>query len=68
MITRSESETEALARELAAELGPDDVVSLIGDLGAGKTTFARGMAAGLGLRRTVLRVCPWHPQNDLHDG
>jgi len=48
LITRSESETEALARELAAQLGPDDVVYLIGDLGAGKTTFARGLAAGLG--------------------
>jgi tRNA threonylcarbamoyladenosine biosynthesis protein TsaE len=48
VITRSENETEALARKLAAELGPGDVVYLIGDLGAGKTTFARGLAAGLG--------------------
>ena len=48
MITRSEGETEALARELATELSAGDVVYLVGDLGAGKTTFARGLAAGLG--------------------
>ena len=48
MITRSEGETEALARELATELSAGDVVYLVGDLGSGKTTFARGLAAGLG--------------------
>jgi tRNA threonylcarbamoyladenosine biosynthesis protein TsaE len=48
VITRSEGETEALARELATELSAGDVVYLVGDLGAGKTTFARGLAAGLG--------------------
>ena len=48
MITKSEEETEEVARKLAAELSADDVVYLIGDLGAGKTTFARGLAAGRG--------------------
>jgi tRNA threonylcarbamoyladenosine biosynthesis protein TsaE len=47
-VTRNEAETEAFARDLARELGPADVVYLIGDLGAGKTTFARGLASGLG--------------------
>jgi tRNA threonylcarbamoyladenosine biosynthesis protein TsaE len=41
-------ETETFGRELARELAPNDVVYLIGDLGAGKTTLARGLAAGLG--------------------
>jgi tRNA threonylcarbamoyladenosine biosynthesis protein TsaE len=40
--------TEALGRRLAARLRSGDVVALFGDLGAGKTTLARGMLAGLG--------------------
>jgi tRNA threonylcarbamoyladenosine biosynthesis protein TsaE len=48
VISRSEGETEAFGRELARELAIGDVVYLIGDLGAGKTTLARGLATGLG--------------------
>lgn len=40
--------TEALGRRLAAKLRPGDVVALFGELGAGKTTLARGILAGLG--------------------
>ena len=42
-------ETEKLGAELAAILRPGDVVGLSGPLGAGKTTFARGVLAALGL-------------------
>jgi tRNA threonylcarbamoyladenosine biosynthesis protein TsaE len=41
-------ETESLGRRLAAQLRAGDVVALFGDLGAGKTTLARGLLAGLG--------------------
>ncbi len=45
--TASEAETIALGQRLAAEL-PRGVVLLIGNLGAGKTTIAKGIAYGLG--------------------
>jgi tRNA threonylcarbamoyladenosine biosynthesis protein TsaE len=48
-LTRSEDETEALARDLANELNAGAVILLFGDLGAGKTAFVRGVAAGLGI-------------------
>ncbi len=46
--SHSEEETEALAGELARTLRPGDVLALEGELGAGKTAFTRGLAAGLG--------------------
>jgi len=47
--TTSEDETAAVGRELATTLSPGDVVLLVGDLGAGKTAFVRGLAEGLGI-------------------
>lgn len=46
--TNSENETFALGKTIAASLQPGTFVLLHGDLGAGKTAFVRGMAAGLG--------------------
>ena len=46
--TQSEEETIALGESLAAELPPKAVVLLIGNLGAGKTTLAKGIVKGLG--------------------
>lgn len=46
-------ETEELANKLASLLQPQDIITLEGDLGAGKTTFTKGLAKGLGITRTV---------------
>lgn len=45
--------TRALAARLAAVARAGDLVCLIGELGAGKTQFAKGFAEGLGVRDTV---------------
>ncbi len=47
-LSHSETETEALGEALAARLRAGDVVAYLGDLGAGKTAFTRGLARGLG--------------------
>jgi tRNA threonylcarbamoyladenosine biosynthesis protein TsaE len=49
LITHSEQETRAVAQQLATTLKAGDVVLLSGNLGAGKTAFVRGLAAGLGI-------------------
>ena len=47
--THSAAETHALAAEIGAKLRQGDVVVLNGELGAGKTTFVKGLAEGLGV-------------------
>ena len=47
-VTNSEQETSAIAERLAPTLAAGTYVLLRGDLGAGKTAFVRGLAAGLG--------------------
>lgn len=49
LTTASPEETEAVAARLAVRLEPGDVVTVSGELGAGKTTFVRGAARALGV-------------------
>lgn len=46
-------DTEQFAQQLAPFLSPPDVLTLEGDLGAGKTTFTQALAKALGIKRTV---------------
>ena len=56
IISRSEDETIRAAEELAAGFKGAEVVLLSGELGAGKTVFAKGLSAGLGVM-DASRVC-----------
>ena len=51
--TRSAKETHNLGKKLAKQLKGGEVLGLIGDLGAGKTTFTQGLAAGLSVKQKV---------------
>ncbi len=53
IVTKNEEETRQLGIRLAELLKPGDVLALEGDLGAGKTTFAQGIARGLGVEEAV---------------
>ena len=53
IITKSPEETIAFAEKLGSLLKRGDIIAYKGGLGAGKTTFTRGLAAGLGLKDIV---------------
>ena len=55
-MSASENETLELAKRLAESFQGQEVVFLTGELGAGKTVFAKGVASGLGLE-DVNQVC-----------
>lgn len=53
LTSSSPAETESIAARLAKALVPGDVVTVSGELGAGKTTFVRGAARALGVTAAV---------------
>ncbi len=53
LLTHSKEETMALAKGLADKLPDGMTLTFTGDLGAGKTTFVRGLAEGLGITEIV---------------
>jgi tRNA threonylcarbamoyladenosine biosynthesis protein TsaE len=53
IITYTGEETMLFSKRLGDLLQASDVITLEGDLGAGKTTFTKGLAKGLGVKRVV---------------
>lgn len=49
-ISRSAAQTRWLGQTMASKAQAGDIVCVVGDLGAGKTTFTKGVGVGLGLR------------------
>ncbi|MFA6594265.1 MAG: tRNA (adenosine(37)-N6)-threonylcarbamoyltransferase complex ATPase subunit type 1 TsaE [Candidatus Buchananbacteria bacterium] len=52
-ISESEKKTYGFAKKFAKQLRGGEVLCLIGDLGAGKTAFTKGLAAGLGIKSII---------------
>jgi tRNA threonylcarbamoyladenosine biosynthesis protein TsaE len=65
-ISKSREETEAFAKEYAKTLVGGDVVLLDGEMGAGKTVFAKGVAKGLGIEEEV--TSPTYAYMNDYDG
>jgi len=53
VISTKLEDTQLFSKRLASFLQPGDVITLEGDLGAGKTAFTKGLAVGLGIKRNV---------------
>ena len=51
--SNSEELTREIAEKYAKSINAPCVISLVGDLGAGKTTFAKGFALGMGITDTI---------------
>ena len=64
--TQSEAETASLGRRLGEVCPPGTLIALEGDLGAGKTRFAKGLAAGLGVAEEV--TSPTFVLMNLYEG
>src|SRR5271157_2076441 len=54
VVTHSANETFELGKEFASGLDRGDIVALYGDLGSGKTQFAKGVCLGLGVHNHVV--------------
>jgi len=53
IVTKNEKETFDFAKEYLKTLKGGDIVGLVGNLGAGKTVFSKGIASGLGIKEEI---------------
>ena len=67
-VSRSPEETAAVGRRIGEACGPGTLLALDGDLGAGKTRFVKGLAAGLGAAREEEVTSPTFVLMNLYRG
>ncbi len=53
LVTKSADESAALARRIGMDAVSGDIIALYGELGTGKTVFAKGIAQGMGIREEI---------------
>lgn len=53
VISKTEEQTHQIAANLAKHLKGGEIIALEGDLGAGKTTFVKGLARSLGIKKHI---------------
>lgn len=68
IMSDSPDATERLAERVAQLLQPGDFVSLLGELGAGKTRFAGGIAKGLGVDQSIPVTSPTYTLLNIYQG
>jgi tRNA threonylcarbamoyladenosine biosynthesis protein TsaE len=56
--TKNPSETIRIGKRIGSLLTPGDVLALVGELGAGKTQFIKGLAAGTGVKKSTYLTSP----------
>jgi len=54
LTTNNLTQTQELAKNLAPTFSPGTILTLYGNLGAGKTTFVQGLAKGLGIEKRII--------------
>jgi tRNA threonylcarbamoyladenosine biosynthesis protein TsaE len=68
VITRSVAETVALGERVGGLASAGDFIALSGELGSGKTHFARGVAAGVGVDRSIPITSPTYTLMNVYAG
>jgi tRNA threonylcarbamoyladenosine biosynthesis protein TsaE len=68
LVTRSGEETVALGARLGRLLAPGDFIALVGELGAGKTQFAKGIAVGLEVDSDTPVTSPTYTILNIYQG
>ncbi len=68
LVSNSPSETSGFGKRLGKLLLPGDFVALVGELGAGKTQFVKGVATGLKISSSDLITSPTYALLNIHKG